>query len=248
MYDLLWQHAVALAKRYPVCKEHWASATIVQPRNARKISDYLRLLEESNRMDAPSLADAELFRRLACLPSRKAFYNGYSQLIARGLEPIDTQVYCGHPWKKVFTRMDLLCYNRYTNRYTVFEIKTGGDKYRHKHTQYLMNEPFQDMTDSPFNQHQLQLAATYLWYRSNQRNLGKQFDVPMLMMADRQKIVTLRPLDNKIWSRTDAMLHVMLAAPLIRQPSAVPVPVLNAQPRLPNPYGAIRRNRRRTHV
>ncbi len=79
------------------------------------------------------------------------------------LTPIDTQVFVGCEKARVGSACDVVVKDS-RNRYCILEIKTGFGYYE-SHTTVPMKKPFHAKTDSPHNQHQLQLAGTRLLYR-----------------------------------------------------------------------------------
>ena len=88
------------------------------------------------------------------------------------LEFVSTQQRVESPEHNLFTMVDLLTKKETTNELVVFEIKTGFQNYHHKYVT-AMCHPYAYLTDSAFNQHQLQLSFTVAMV---EKTLGQTVD------------------------------------------------------------------------
>lgn len=80
------------------------------------------------------------------------------------LQPVDTQVPVGCQTLRVATAVDVVCMDKF-GRHCIVEIKTGFENYYHRHTGTPLAHISPPQTDSPANQHQLQLFVTEALFR-----------------------------------------------------------------------------------
>lgn len=85
-------------------------------------------------------------------------------LIRQKWMPITGQLAVGCPRLRIGTAVDLICKDTQTNEYIVVELKCGFDRYYFHHTGKNMTRPFTNVQDSPYFQHQMQLAVTTWLY------------------------------------------------------------------------------------
>lgn len=81
----------------------------------------------------------------------------------RGMRPTAAQVAVGDASLFLGTRADVVC-KKESDVY-LLEIKTGFANYLYRHTGSALKPPLQEFTDSPNNQHHLQLALTKHMYQ-----------------------------------------------------------------------------------
>jgi hypothetical protein len=104
------------------------------------------------------------------------------------LRPMSTQVAVRHKTRGIGTMADLVCLDA-KGAHRVIELKTGFEAYHHKHTATKMKAPFHKQTDSPFNQHQLQLAATSVMYQQTFPQL--KIGAPLLLRFHSSGVETI---------------------------------------------------------
>lgn len=85
-------------------------------------------------------------------------------LLRLRLTPCAAQVPVGCESLHLATACDIVCEDA-QRRKIVVEVKTGFTYHIHKHTGHRMRNLSASVYDSPYNQHQLQLALTYAMYR-----------------------------------------------------------------------------------
>lgn len=91
-----------------------------------------------------------------------------------GLEPWGNQVAVWDDTARLGTHLDFVAYCRATDRYVVFELKTGGRGYYDAYSGNLA-APFAMFRNAPRYQHQLQLAfGAYMFAQSHEK--GAQLD------------------------------------------------------------------------
>jgi len=90
-------------------------------------------------------------------------------LIENGLEPLESQYPVANAKARVGTAIDLVCRDP-TGSYVILENKLGFEAYYNTHTQHKMCAPFQQLDDSPYNQHQLYLLLAISMFEQ-QRNV-----------------------------------------------------------------------------
>ena len=99
---------------------------------------------------------------------KKKLSNGttrlWQTLIKYNLTPEAAQVAVGSKELRMATACDLVCRDS-LNRKVIVEIKTGFATYYHLHTGHFLTGVTPAQTDSPFNQHQLQLMMSIELYR-----------------------------------------------------------------------------------
>jgi hypothetical protein len=76
------------------------------------------------------------------------------------LVPVESQLVVCNEALRMGTAVDLVCRHQGSRRITILEIKCGYDAYYFSHTAHKMSEPFNNINDSPHNQHQIQLGLT----------------------------------------------------------------------------------------
>ena len=80
-------------------------------------------------------------------------------LVQRQWTPIASQIPVGDAFLRLATCVDLVVRDA-LGALLLIEIKTGYTGYYHRHTSSNMHKPFEDLNNSPYHQHQLQLAFT----------------------------------------------------------------------------------------
>jgi hypothetical protein len=79
---------------------------------------------------------------------------------AQGWQPIGCQVACGSLRSKIATAVDVVCVDmRNDERVVLVELKCGFERYLDRYGSHML-PPFENMTDCPRNQFQVQLLIT----------------------------------------------------------------------------------------
>lgn len=120
------------------------------------------------------------------------------------LRPVGAQFPVGHELLRVGTAVDLVCVDTSRdNQVVLVEIKCGFAWYYEKHTEWMMQPPFQDKHDSPHNQHQLQLALTRVLYS---RTTGRPLDqIRSVVYRTQNEGVAVYPLEDWALARSEQM-------------------------------------------
>lgn len=82
------------------------------------------------------------------------------------LRPVVSQLVTGVEQWGFSTKPDVVCLDEH-NKTVVLEVKWGYEGTYNHCTKVRMQEPFQTLSDCPFNQHMLQLYGTTVLYRAN---------------------------------------------------------------------------------
>ena len=118
--------------------------------------------------------DILLLRNRAHPYTRKVLY----ALAELRLQLLDSQVLVGDADLGIATFVDLVAVNA-TGQRVLIELKTGFMGYYDRDSGHKMEAPFQELTDCPRNQHQLQLLGGYLFY--NTCHPEQPLAVPLLL-------------------------------------------------------------------
>lgn len=91
----------------------------------------------------------------------------WALMVQQGWQPVAAQLPVGCVARRIATAVDVVCRRVSDNAVVLLEIKRGFETYLHKHTnQAMVLHDRTRVTDSPANQHQLQLGGTRELYNS----------------------------------------------------------------------------------
>lgn len=142
---------------------HLRLSHFLQPVKKKSLS----LIEEKSIHGQLDASDQKIFLKL-----RRSMHM-HTRILIRtlydlSLIPIASQFPVGLLSLYVGTSVDLICINPNHREQGVYilEIKSGYETYYEAHSGYMLKSPFQQKSDCPHHQHQLQLAMTTWLYRA----------------------------------------------------------------------------------
>ncbi len=116
-------------------------------------------------------------------------------------KPVLTQAPVRHDTLRIGTMVDVVCRDS-QGRYKLLELKTGFEQYYDTSSGHKLSGPFEQHSDCPRNQHQLQLAATEHMYKMTHKD---QLLAPSVILRFHSSGVEIVPMQQ--WCRPQLLFQ-----------------------------------------